>query len=69
MTRTMCQQARNREVSHMPDYKKMYLTLFKASEEAANLLIAAQRECEELYLSSAEPDIIPLPTEPEKERD
>lgn len=53
----------------MPDYKKMYLTLFKASEEAVNLLIAAQRECEELYLSSEEPDITILPTEQEWERD
>ena len=36
----------------MPDYKTMYLTLFKASEEAINLLIEAQRECEELYMSA-----------------
>lgn len=35
----------------MPDYKEMYLKLFRASEEAVNLLIAAQRECEELYIS------------------
>lgn len=50
----------------MPDYKEMYLKLFRASEDAVNLLIAAQRECEELYLSSPEPElkIITLP-EPE----
>lgn len=44
----------------------MYLKLFRASEDAVNLLIAAQRECEELYLSSPEPElkIITLP-EPE----
>lgn len=36
----------------MPDYKEMYLTLFRATEDAINRLIAAQRECEELYLSS-----------------
>ena len=47
----------------------MYLTLFKASEEAVNLLVAAQRECEELYLSSAGPNVTLLPTEQEKERD
>lgn len=41
----------------MPDYKKMYLTLFQASEEAIGLLVKAQRECEELYISSTEPDI------------
>lgn len=41
----------------MPDYKKMYLTLFKASEAAISLLIAAQRECEELYITAAEPEL------------
>lgn len=41
----------------MPDYQKMYLTMFRASEEAVNLLIKAQRECEELYMSSPEPEI------------
>ena len=53
----------------MPDYKEMYLKLFRASEDAVNLLIAAQRECEELYLSSPEPElkVIPLP-EPENEK-
>lgn len=35
----------------MPDYKEMYLKLFRASEEATNVLIAAQRECEEMYIS------------------
>ncbi len=41
----------------MPDYKELYLKLFRAAEEAVNLLIAAQRECEELYLSSPEPEL------------
>lgn len=41
----------------MPDYKEMYLTMVRASEKAINILIAAQRECEELYLSSPEPEI------------
>lgn len=36
----------------MPDYKEMYLTLFRATEQAANTLIAAQRKCEELYCSA-----------------
>ncbi|MCI9506413.1 MAG: hypothetical protein HFF62_07435 [Oscillospiraceae bacterium] len=42
----------------MVDYKKMYLTLFNATEDAINTLenvrqslIQAQRECEELYVS------------------
>ena len=42
---------------NMPDYKKMYLRLFHASEEAVNLLIAAQRECEELYVNAPEPEL------------
>ncbi len=41
----------------MPDYKKMYLTMFRANEEAVNLLLQAQQECEELYISSPEPEI------------
>ncbi|MBP1737702.1 MAG: hypothetical protein H6Q60_1583 [Oscillospiraceae bacterium] len=41
----------------MPDYKEMYLKLFRASEEAVNVLIAAQRECEELYVSAPEPEL------------
>lgn len=41
----------------MPDYKELYLKMFRASEEAINLLIAAQRECENLYVSSSESDI------------
>ena len=47
----------------MPDYKEMYLKLFRASEKAVNLLIAAQQECEEMYLSASEPElkIVELP--------
>lgn len=47
----------------MPDYKEMYLRIFRASEQAISILIEAQRECEELYISSPEPElqIIELP--------
>lgn len=38
----------------MSDYKELYLKLFRASEKAVNLLILAQQECEELYLSTSE---------------
>jgi len=48
----------------MPDYKKMYLTMFKASEDAVNLLLQAQRECEEIYISSPETDIKVLDLDP-----
>ena len=37
----------------MPDYKEMYLTMVRASEDAVNTLIRAQRKCEELYLSAS----------------
>ena len=47
----------------MVDYKKMYLTLFNATEDAINALenvrqalIQAQRECEELYVSAPAQD-------------
>ena len=36
----------------MKDYKEMYFKLFNATEDAIKLLIKAQEECEELYLSS-----------------
>ena len=38
----------------MPDYKKMYLKMVRASERAINILIEAQQECEEMYLSGPE---------------
>jgi len=41
----------------VPDYKAMYLKLFRASEEAVNLLISAQRECEEMYISEPEAEL------------
>ena len=48
----------------MPDYKEMYLTMFRAAEEAVNLLIAAQQKCEELYIECPEEDAArPQPTE------
>jgi hypothetical protein len=45
----------------MPNYKEMYLKLFRASEDAVNLLIAAQQECEELYVSSPEIELAEIP--------
>ena len=35
----------------MNTYKMMYLKLMNATEDAINLLIRAQQECEELYLN------------------
>lgn len=66
----------------MPDYKTMYLKLFNAAEDAINVaervaaelestaeaLIAAQRECEEMYISDPEeePDLKVLTLQEEK---
>lgn len=33
------------------DYKKMYLTMMNAVERAMEMLIEAQRTCEELYIN------------------
>lgn len=41
----------------MPDYQKMYLMMFRASEKAINLLIAAQQACEELYIKDSSPGL------------
>ena len=50
----------------MPDYKEMYLIMMRASEKALRhmeaaeeLIIEAQRRCEELYLSE-EPPVLQL---------
>ena len=55
----------------MPDYKKMYLTLFRATEQAISTLIEAQRTGEELYISEPETELHVVPlhdrTEGEKE--
>ena len=37
-----------------PDYKELYYKLFRATEDAIQLLIRAQEECEELYLAAEE---------------
>lgn len=50
----------------MPDYEKMYFRMFRAAQRAIDILIEAQRECEELYISDAQPRIVHLPREEEK---
>ena len=54
----------------MPDYKEMYLKMFRAAETAVNILIAAQRDCEEMYISDQEPPVIRIvpPNETDKEQ-
>lgn len=55
----------------MPDYKKMYFKMLRASEKAMRIIIAAQRECEELYLDRTTPknSIIVLPVKEQKHLD
>lgn len=38
----------------MADYKQMYLKLLNATENAMEMLIAAQRQREELYIQTEE---------------
>jgi len=40
----------------MTDYKEMYFKLLNATEDAIRLLIKAQQECEEMYISSDDED-------------
>ncbi len=42
----------------MPDYQKMYVTLVHETEKAINILIDAQRKCEEMYIGEEETDAI-----------
>lgn len=39
------------------NYKEMYLKMVRATEDAMNLLIKAQQECEEQYLQQTEPTV------------
>ena len=38
----------------MPDYKEMYLHLMRETEKAIDILVQAQRECEQKYVESEE---------------
>ena len=38
----------------MPDYQKMYLSLFNAVTDAIELLQKAQQDAEEIYISEGE---------------
>lgn len=45
----------------MPDYKNMYLEMVDAAEKAINILIEAQRNAEEIYISADESYIKVVP--------
>ncbi len=44
-------------------YKEMYLIMARAAEKAQRILIEAQRQCEELYLSAGEIEQESMPIE------
>jgi len=48
----------------MPNYKEMYLKMFRASEAAINTLSMAQRACEESYINRPEPEPNPASITP-----
>jgi len=50
----------------MPDYQKMYATLFNAITDAIEILQAAQQATEELYISARQPNITLLDKAAEK---
>lgn len=44
----------------MPDYKQMYIKMAQEAEKAIRILIAAQQDCENLYLSEENPESVLL---------
>jgi len=53
----------------MPDWKEMYLHLFRETEKAINILVEAQQQCEEMYINAPEPEIRLLPRQDGTEQD
>lgn len=53
----------------MPDFAKMYRRLFNSQTDAIAILVQAQRDAEEMYVSSPDADIRILePKEPEDDK-
>lgn len=44
----------------MPDYQQMYLEMARETERAINILIDAQRKCEEIYIKTSDLKVKPL---------
>lgn len=49
------------EVPELPNYERMYLRLAARVSDAIDLLIAAQRECEDLYIADGETESAAVP--------
>jgi len=41
----------------MPDYKEMYIALFRSITKAVTILQEAQQQTEEMYISEQQPDV------------
>lgn len=52
----------------MPDYQRMYTTLFNAVTDAIRELQKSQQTTEEIYISSEEPTIATAPPVSDNER-
>ncbi len=48
----------------MTDYKEMYFKLFRATTQAIGILVKAQQDCKELYISEPSLKLTALPREP-----
>ena len=44
----------------MADYKEMYLHLARETEKAVRILIKAQQDCEEMYISGEEENVVQM---------
>lgn len=51
----------------MPNYKKRTSMMMRETEKAIDILIAAQCQCEELYISAPETEITVLPVKDEEQ--
>lgn len=41
----------------MPDYKEVYFMMMRETEKAINILIEAQKQCEEMIINAEEPKV------------
>ena len=53
------------EVQSIPDWKEMYLHLFRAMEQSIDIQTDAQQQCEEMYISAPEHELRVLPKQDE----
>ena len=55
----MQQESLTESLEEQIDYKKMYFTLLAATEDALELIIRAQQQCEALYTSAPTAEQLP----------